>query len=279
MNPNQSLNVQTTHVGDIPVLSVAPTEAQHCPIVFFIPGFTGRKESGLNLGYQLAQRGVFFVSFDPLLHGERYEDRLLQAATPEQGGIYPPDTGLDTGLLFFRIIQQCLLDVKTLIEHFANDPRADVSRCGVTGFSMGAYAAFLTFANLPQMKAAVPMMGIPNFTRRWLDLLDECSFSNREWAAALTKVEAATRQNTAFIQEIDPHEKLKEASPRALLMMNGDFDTDQPKLYSIYAHRELLPYYAAQPEALQLNIYPTAHTLTSTMEQDAADWFSKWLFK
>jgi hypothetical protein len=142
---------------------------------------------------------------------------------------------------------------------------------------MGAYAAFLAFANLPQMKAAVPMMGIPNFTQRWLDLLDECSFSNREWAMALAQVEAATRQNTAFIQEIDPYKKLKEAVPRALLMMNGDFDTDQPKLYSVYAYRELLPVYAAQPEALRLNIYPAAHTLTPAMEQDAAAWFSKWL--
>jgi hypothetical protein len=61
--------------------------------------------------------------------------------------------------------------------------------------------------------------------------------------------------------------------PRALLMMNNDFDTDQPKHYAIDCYRELRSSYATQPERLRLNIYPAGHTVTPQMERDAVEWF------
>jgi hypothetical protein len=144
---------------------------------------------------------------------------------------------------------------------------------------MGGYASFLLFANLPQLQTAGPMIGLPTFTRRWQDVLDECVYSNPTWAAALEKVTEQTHQHTAFIQSIDPFEKLKQAAPRPLLVMNNDFDFDQPKLYSIEAHRELRPYYATQPDNLKLNIYPAGHAVTPEMEQDAVTWFCQQLQK
>ena len=117
-----SISLGATVVHDIPVLSLAPDEAQGCPAVFFIPGFGGRKEDGLGLGYRLARRGFFVASFDSWLHGERYDARLAHAADRDRGGIYPPETGLDTFLLFLRVIYQCQIDVQTLIAHYAADP-------------------------------------------------------------------------------------------------------------------------------------------------------------
>ncbi len=271
------ITLETTVIQGIPTLTLAPRAAERCPAVFFISSYGGTKETGLSLGNRLAQRGIFFVSFDAWLHGERYDERLDRAADPERGGIYPPATGLDICVLFFQVIHRCLADVRTLMAHYANDPRVDVGRCGVTGLSMGGYASFLVFANVPQMKAAVPMIGVPSFTRRWVDILDETTYSNEEWAAALAGVEKQTQAHTAFVREIDPYDKLKEAAPRALLIMNCDFDTDQPKLYSVYAYRELLPYYADNPRELRLRIYPAGHVVTPAMEQDAVDWFCQHL--
>jgi len=77
----------------------------------------------------------------------------------------------------------------------------------------GGYASFLVFANIPQIAAAAPMIGVPSFTRRWQDLLDECAFSNPAWADALHRVEAQTAQHIAYIRQIDPGEKLKAAAP------------------------------------------------------------------
>lgn len=267
------LALETCMIGEIPLLTIAPAHADRCPVVFFIPGYGGTKIEALRLGYQLAARGCFVVSIDPWLHGDRYATQLDQAADPAFGGIYPPGTGLDTGVLFFQVIHRCLTDVAALIAHFTTDPRCDVSRCGVTGLSMGGCASYLIFANLPQIKAAVPMIGIPTFTRRWTDLLDECRFSDPAWAAALDQVQAQTAQQTAFILQIDPVAKLVTAAPRALLIMNNDFDHDQPKHFAIDCYRTLLPAYTTHPERLQLKIYPAAHVVTSAMEQDAVAWF------
>lgn len=271
------LLLETMTIGDVPLLTIAPATASHAPVVFFIPGYGGVKTDGLRLGYQVAQQGCFFVSIDPWLHGARYDPRLDHAADPAYGGTYPPATGLDTGVLFFKVIQRCLTDIAMLIDHFRTDERCDVTRCGVTGLSMGGCASFLIFANLPQVQAAVPMIGIPTFTRRWIDLLDECTFSDPSWAAALTRVQAATAQHTAFIRQIDPAEKLENAAPRALLIMNNDFDHDQPKHFAIDCYRSLLPAYATHPDQLQLKIYPAGHTVTPTMEQDAVVWFEQHL--
>ncbi|MEZ4679044.1 MAG: hypothetical protein R2932_32995 [Caldilineaceae bacterium] len=242
------LLLETMTIGNVPLLTIAPVTASHAPVVFFIPGYGGVKTDGLRLGYQLAQRGCFFVSIDPWLHGDRYAPRLDHAADPAYGGIYPPATGLDTGVLFFRVIQRCLTDVELLIDNFRTDERCDVTRCGVTGLSMGGCASFLIFANLPQVLAAVPMIGIPTFARRWTDLLDECRFSAPSWAAALARVQTETTQHTAFIHQIDPAEKLENAAPRALLIMNNDFDHDQPKHFAIDCYRSLLPAYATHPD-------------------------------
>jgi uncharacterized protein len=264
--------VETQTIAGIPVLAILPETAKRLPLVFYIPGYGSAKESGINLGYKLAQAGCCFVAFDPLLHGERFDRRLYDAADPSLGGVYPSETGLDIGMTFYRVIGQCLADVRTLLTHFAGDGRVDVERCAVTGLSMGGYASFLVFANVPQMLAAVPMIGIPTFTRRWTDLLDECAFSNPDWAAALGRVAEQARQHTSMIAAMDPAERLLAAAPRALLVMNCDFDSDQPKHYAIEFHRRLLPAYAAYPDQLRLSIYPAGHTVTPDMERDAVNW-------
>jgi hypothetical protein len=267
------ISLQTETIREIPVLTLVPDGAEGCPVLFYVPGYGGKKESGLSLGVQLAKQGFFVVCFDPLWHGERYDERLFNA----HPALYPPETGLDIGLTFYRVIAHCLEDVQTLRAHFANDPRADVSRCGITGFSLGAYASYLVFANVPEMLAAAPLMGIPHFSQRWQDILDECTFSNPAWATALQQVTAQTAQHTAFIEQINPCPKLFAAAPRALLMVNGDFDTDQPKLYALNAYRELKEVYAAAADHLRLSIHPVAHTVTPEIEHEVVAWFTQHL--
>ena len=266
--------LETQTVAGIPVLLLLPEGAQRLPLVFYIPGYGQGKESGLHLGYQLVRAGCAVAAIDPLLHGERSDRRLWDAADPALGGVYPPDSGLDIWLTFCTVIGACLEDARTLLAHFAGDDRLDAANCAVTGPSMGGYASFLLFANLPQMRAAAPMIGLPTFTRRWLDLLDECAFSNPAWAAALAQVQEQVAQHTATVAAIDPAEKLLAAAPRALLVMNGDFDSDQPKHYAIEFHRQLLGAYDACPDRLRLAIYPAGHTVTPDMERDAVAWIA-----
>jgi dienelactone hydrolase len=264
--------IETQMVQGIPLMTIQPAEARGLPLVFYIPGYGSPKESCLSLGYRLAEAGCCCVAIDPLLHGARFDQRLYDAANPALGGIYPPETGLDIGITFYTVIGQCLADVRTLLAHFAGDDRVDVTRCAVTGPSMGGCASYLIFANLPQMLAAAPMIGIPTFTRRWTDLLDECAYSNPAWAEAISRIAEQARRHTAFIAGMDPADLLLDAAPRALLLMNCDFDSDQPKHYAIEFYRQLLVAYAGAPDRLRLAIYPAGHTVTPDMERDAVNW-------
>lgn len=55
--------------------------------------------------------------------------------------------------------------------------------------------------------------------------------------------------------------------------MNCDYDYDQPKLYALYAYRQLRPHYADHPDNLRLRIYPAGHEVTDQMRRDAIEWF------
>ncbi len=269
--------METATAAGIPILLTVPDGAQRCPLVFYIPGYGLGKESGLSLAYKLAQAGCACAAIDPLWHGERFDRRLFDAAEGALGGIYPPATGMDIARTFYTVIGQCLDDVRALLAHYAGDARLDVTRCAVTGPSMGGYASYLIFANLPQMLAAAPMIGIPTFLRRWTDLLYETAHSNPDWEAALAQVQEQTAQQTAIIAALDPADMLLTAAPRALLLMNCDFDSDQPKHYAIEFHRQLRVAYAAHPDRLRLAIYPTGHNVTPAMEADAVAWFTNHL--
>jgi hypothetical protein len=266
-----SLEIGT--VADVPVLTCIPQMESPCPVVFYIPGFTGERASGLSLAYQLAGRGIAYIGIDPLYHGSRHDARLLDASNPAYGGVYPPESGIDVYLAFLRVIEQSATDIKILLGALTGDARLDLNRAGVTGFSMGAYATFLAFGSIKELKAAVPMMGIPTFTQRWLDLLDECAWTNPVWGAALTQLENTTRDKTSYVQRIDPAEWLRHAAPKPLFLMSGDFDYDQMKTYALSWYRQSKDAWKAHPEHLKWNVYPVGHTVTAQMEQDTVDWF------
>jgi hypothetical protein len=277
MMDEQHIHMQIGQLADIPVLTVIPEADHPCPVVFYVPGFTGERASGLSLAYQLARQGIAYVGIDPLYHGSRHDGRLLEAANPIYGGLYPPDSGIDVYLAFLRVIEQSAKDIQTLITALDSDSRLELNRAGITGFSMGAYATFLAFASIPALKAAVPMMGIPAFSQRWLDLLDECAWSNSAWAEALFQLEKPTLQNTAYVQSIDPAERLRKIAPKPLLMMSGDFDCDQMKTYTLVWYRGAKSAWASHPDCLKWNVYPQGHTVTAVMEKDTVDWFVKYL--
>ena len=263
--------------GAVPALLALPDHPRRCPLVVFVPGYGAVKEVGLGLAYRLAQRGMASVSFDPVGHGERQDDLLDRAHEPALGGIYPPETGLDIYFNFLRVIASCPKDIRTLLDHLSADARVDVTRAGVTGHSQGSYASFLALADIPELQAAVPMMGVPTFTERLQDLLDETAWSNAEWGRALAAVAEQTAERVATVRRFDPGSRLLQPPPRPLLAMNGDFDSDQPKSYTLNWLRVLRPLYAGKEDRLRWNVYPVGHVMTEEMMADAVEWFERWL--
>jgi pimeloyl-ACP methyl ester carboxylesterase len=264
-------------IGEVPLIILAQEGAERCPIVLYLHGLTSDKRDGLRLGYELAEQGFFVVSLDAPLHGERTGQKVDDAWVPEGGYTYPPDTGLDLFFQMYEAIVQVAKDIDALIEHLASDGRVDISRIGMTGFSMGAFATFYVAANNPHIQAAVPMAGIPAFGARWEDVVLEAS-SYERWARAMEDVQGETDRRTAFVRQIDPFDRLREFCPKPLMMIQGDLDTDCPKKYAVDLYRQMKPLYARHSERLRLNIQDGAgHELTKAMREDTCAWFLRYL--
>ena len=265
--------VEESLLAEIPIVTVAKESSEKQPIVFFVHGFMADKSQGLALGYQLAKLGFYFVSFDAYMHGDRFDSKLEQLCSGQGDYVYPFETGLDIFFLMHEIIVQIAGDIETLITHFDGSSKADTGRIGLTGFSMGGFSTFYVAANNPDIGVAVPIAGIPGFAARWSDVVLEAS-SYDQWAREMGQVQAQTEKRTAYIEAIDPFEKMTSFRPKPLMMISGDKDIDSPKKYSVDLYRKLKPLYAVCSDRLRLNIHDEAgHQLTSRMIEDTCRWF------
>lgn len=272
----QRIIVEKRDVNGIPLLTVCEEGARNSPLVFIIHGFTGDKTAEVALAYLLAEAGCFAVLPDAYLHGDRPGERLARSFQPEHA-VYPPDTGLDPYFLLHEIVEHTAADVSNLIDHFTNDPRVDADRVGVTGPSMGGFTTFVLAAREPRISAAAPMISFPALLERWEDVLAETS-SYERWAGPLAALEDETARRTAFVRALDPMQGLMDYAPKPLLMIQGDIDTDAPKVYSVKLYRALQPLYAGHPDRLKLSVYDgVAHRVTSIMRGEVRDWMVRFL--
>jgi pimeloyl-ACP methyl ester carboxylesterase len=273
------ITIEESLVEGIPTLAMAREDPQQRPLVFFVHGFMSHKRQGLAFGYELARAGFHFVSFDAYMHGDRFDERLGDLCSGRGDHVYPVGSGLDLFFSMHEVIVQTARDLETLIAHLAGSERVDTARVGLTGLSMGGFATFYMAANNPAIRAAAPIAGIPAFAARWRDVVLEAS-SYEKWAGAMEAAQAETFQRTAFMEAIDPFEKLASFHPKPLMMISGDKDIDSPKKYSVDLYRALKPVYAGCPERLRLNIHDEAgHELTPAMIQDACQWFCRYLLE
>ncbi len=265
-------------IAGIPVMTLIPEGAERCPVVFYIHGFSGCKEHEMIMGYRLARAGIIYVAFDALWHGERADERTPHAWDSDPAAdIYPDETGLDRFLRMHQVIIQCAEDFATLMAHFVGDSRMDLERVGVTGISMGGFATHYLAAADPRVKVAAPIVGIPAFTARWMDVTLEAA-SYERWREAMAAVDVKTDAFTAWMQEVDPFKRLADFAPRPLLMVCGDRDVDCPKVYSVQLYRSLLEHYGETPERLRLSIHDGAdHRVTEGMELEVIEWFKRYL--
>jgi dienelactone hydrolase len=267
------LITETLPIGGVPVLTVRPASARRCPIVFLLHGFGGRKEDLLDLAWQLAGRGLFAVSFDAVHHGAR-ADGMLKSFDDPQCCTYPLESGLDRYVFMHQVVVETGRDLARLLDSFAADERVDAARCGVTGVSMGGFAAYYLAVTEPRIAAAAPVVGMPAFAERWDDVTLEASTYD-QWRQQMAAAQPATERHAAFMRSIDPFPHMAAFFPRPLFMLCGDLDTHQPKSYTLRLYRALLPVYADHPDRLKLKIYDgIGHELAREMMDNIADWLA-----
>jgi uncharacterized protein len=220
----------------------------------------------------LPKKGFYYVSIDCKDHGKR---KTINENN-KFSNVFPLDTGLDTYVHMHEVIEQSLFDIESLIEYFKSSDEIDSNNIGLSGLSMGGYATFYIAANNPNIKAAVPIAGKPAFTKAWKDSILSTS-TYEQWRKPIRNAEKEIAKRTAYIQMIDPYEMLSSFSPKPLLIINGDQDTDSLFIYSLELYEKLLPLYSEQPENLRLSMPFVNHQFNYDMKLEACNWFEKHL--
>jgi len=269
--------IDTSIVNEIPILAIHQEGCERAPLVLYIHGYGANKDQGLSLGVQMARRGLFFVSFDAVMHGERFDPLLEKVKSGRDENVYPPQTGLDMFFLMHEVIVSTNQDVRALVTHYEHDPRVNSGAVGLTGFSMGGFAVYYNLAVNPRIKAGVSIAGVPAYEERWNDVVLEAS-TYQQWKDTLSRVGAETKHRREFLRKHDPARMMDAIPPRPLLIICGDLDLDSPKKYMVDFYRKIRPLYQHQPRRIRLSIHDeVGHQLTGTMIQEAGDWFESYL--
>jgi dienelactone hydrolase len=171
MIDQNGIKIHSQIIEGIPCLVIRKEIDQPAPLVFFSHGYESDKRDGIRLGFELAKRGITFVSFDTIWRGDRGTDKLDPDMGEKASGIYPPETGLDETLAFFQMIRQTGKDVKTLMDHFREDQRIDPDRIGLSGYSMGGMVAFYCAGFFPELSAVAAIAGIAGIESFWHEIL------------------------------------------------------------------------------------------------------------
>ena len=266
------ISIQPRWIDQIPILEISGEVSDPAPLVFFVHGVASDKRQGIPLGYEMASKGIIFISLDTILRGERTDQEFDPEVGGDFGSVYPEEIWLDGLFTMVRMIKQTALDINALIDNYKEDPRVDVEKIGFAGYSMGGWAAFYSSSINPQIKATVAIAGMVDFEQSWGDLILECS-TNPEWAEVMKQVEEETAHRTAYIQEMNPITYLVEDSPNPLLMICGDLDQG-PKKSCLDLYGKMDKKNHRKTDHLQLSIHEgIGHQLTLPMAEETAAWF------
>jgi len=240
-------------INNIPFITVYEKYAKNCPVVFYMHGFTSKKEKDLNIGYELAMRGFVSVHIDARQHGERISPELARGSEELKAK------------LFFDIVTGTADDVSEVITYLSKDHRIDIERLGMGGISMGGFITYCLLTRDKRIKAACPMIGTP----AWEDFV---TFNKNN----LNDVDHEPIIN--FVKEIDPIANYKAMYPAALLIQNGKIDPLVPYNGSEKLYNLLQPLYKCTTAKLEYCPYDgIGHDVTETMRQRLYNFFVKHL--
>jgi dienelactone hydrolase len=249
--------IENIRIDNIPALEVFQNGASnHLPMVVLVHGWNSRKEDMLFMAYGLAINGFFVVPIDVVGHGERMRE-----------GAWTMDA-------LFGLVHQTTEDINRVIAHYEGDTRVDVQRVGLSGISMGGVVTYeyLTRDD-KQIRAAVPMIGTPDFT----SLISEDRADKIMSMLGLNLQNTMNIINPEMLRAMQPAQKMNLMDSVPLLMLNGVEDPliDIKSVRDFY--QRIKPLYS-QPENVQLVEYPgVGHYTPYPMQMEALRWFQRYL--
>jgi pimeloyl-ACP methyl ester carboxylesterase len=248
----------------VPAIAVYPAHGGPFPVAIVLHCFRGAKEDLEAWCRDLAKRGVFALSMDAHLHGER-----------SVAGIFKADNIAALGGEYSIWVHQTSIartaqDVPVVLDTLAQRVEVDATRVAATGFSMGGSTAMVLAWREPRVRVVVSIVGAVDF---WWDVIKIAPGPEQD--ARKTAYGPRLRE---LVDSLDPKARFRLIPPKALLLVNGGRD-EYIELQSVSRFvADLEPLYGKNGDHLRFVPFPEAgHGVTAAMWKEAQDWIVRGL--
>lgn len=250
---DQELQTLRASVEGIPILVIAPKETKARPLVIWLTGFSGQKESVEAHLREFAKQGFVALSFDPHQHGERRIESREELVKRVRGNIRRH---------FWPILARTAEETPKVID-WAIKTLGVRPEVGMGGISMGG-------------DIAVAAAGVD----RRISVVSAC-IATPDWLRP-GSFEPPGEPDTAAQADYDRRNPLTHlqlyAHRPAIAFQSGAADKQVPPDGGTRFVTALKPLYAGVAERLVVNLEPDVpHRFTPRMLDNSIQWFAKHL--
>lgn len=249
-----ALQTIRAQVGEMPILVIAPPETKGRPLVIWLTGFSGQKESVENQLREMAKRGFVALSFDPYQHGERRIEPNEELVKRVRGNIRR---------YFWPILAQTAEETPRVIDWAIKNlgVRREV---GMGGISMGGDISVAAASVDRRIIVVSACVATPDWLRPG-------SFEPPGEPDAAAQAHYDRRNPLT-------HLKLYQKHRPAIAFQSGVVDKQVPPDGGARFVAALKPLYGAKADRLVVNLEPEIpHRFTPLMQENSIQWFAKYL--
>ena len=250
----------------VPAIAIHPASDGPFPVAICLHWFRGAKENLEPWCRDLAARGIFAITLDAYLHGERSVAGIFHgdniAALGDEYSVWVHQTS----------IARTARDVSVILDALARRPDVDATRVAVTGMSMGSSTALVLAWREPRVRVVASLVGAVDF---WWDVTKLPPGPEQE-----TRKAAYSPRLRELVNSLDPKSRFDRLPPKAICLINGGRDEyiDLESVRRFVAN--LTPLYREEPALLRFVPFPEAgHGVTAAMWKEAQDWIVRGLEK
>lgn len=255
--------IENKWIEQIPVLHIVRKEhlEDRLPFIIFVHGFTSAKEHNLHYAYLLAEKGFRVVLPEAMYHGERRPD------------------GVNTEQMmrkFWPIVLRTIDELDLLRQYFESENLIDAKRIGLVGTSMGGMVTLGSLTQYPWIKAAVSLMGMPQYEKYVHWQLDMMKKQGMDFPMPQEEIEALLKK----IKKVDLSKQPERLDNRPLLFWHSKQDPIVPFTYTYDFYEKIKPLYTNAPEKLHFIVdEKSGHKVSREGLLKTVDWFEHFLLK